>query len=102
MRTRVYQNSWGGRAEHGFRFIEIEEWEHSITIYIVVKDYCDWGGKSQIEADYEQCLTIPTQEPLTRELLFEYIIEAGKILDETYLLPKSVDELNYHDDNVFI
>ena len=97
MRTRVYEKGWGGRGEHGFKIIEIETSKNDVTIYIINKEYNDWGRCSQVQADFEKCVTIPMKERLTKKALLDCIIEAGKILDETYPLPKSVDELMFQD-----
>jgi len=81
MRKRVYEKSWGGRGEHGFRYFDYERSNDELTIYITVKDY-------------EKQMTFPINGvSFTKDFVFECIIKAGNELNETYLLPKSVDEL---------
>ncbi|SCY11089.1 hypothetical protein SAMN02910451_01395 [Butyrivibrio hungatei] len=36
MRKRVYEKSWGGRGEHGFRYFDYERSNDELTIYITV------------------------------------------------------------------
>lgn len=94
MRKRVYEKSWGGRGEHGFRYFDYERSNDELTIYITVKDYNDWGQSSSIQKDYEKQMAFPINGvSFTKDFVFECIIKAGNELNETYLLPKSADEL---------
>ena len=94
MRKRAFEDSWGGRAEHGFRYFDYSVKKNRLTIYITVKDYSDWGGVSAPQADYEKHKTyLLNGERISPELLYEYIIKAANDLNETYLLPASPEDL---------
>lgn len=95
MRKRVYEKSWGGRGEHGFRYIDYKVAFGEVTIYLISKDYDDWGGSSNLIADREKKMTFPLAgRSITKEFLYECIQAAGEKLNDTYLLPTSPDELN--------
>lgn len=94
MKKRVFENSWGGHGEHGFRYYDYSVSQNSITIYITVKDFNDWGGKSTFQSNYVKEISFPiNNHEITKEFLFDCIIKAGKELNETYLLPKVPGDL---------
>ena len=94
MRKRAFEDSWGGRGEHGFRYFDYRIFGNRITIYIKVKDYNDWSGASVLQADYEKHKTYSLNGKITNpELLYEYIIKAANDLQETFLLPASPEDL---------
>ena len=94
MKQRIYEKSWAGQGEHGFRYIDYKHTLNKLTIYITVKDYNDWGSTSKLQADYVKEMTFPADGViLDKQYVFECILKAGQELKETYLLPKSPDEL---------
>ena len=94
MRKRVFENSWGGRGEHGFRYFDYAVSGDKIAVYISFKDYNDWGGASVPQAEYEKHKTYPLDgRKVTKELLYEYIIMAAKDMGQSDHLPESPDEL---------
>ena len=96
MRQRVWGKSWGGRAEHGFRYFDVEITKSSLTVYLTVKDYTDWGGYSQAVAEYEKSLSFRIRHGrVTKDFLLECIKRTGEAFKETYLLPQTVDELDF-------
>lgn len=95
MRQRVCEKMWVGRAEHGFRGYDIEITGDSLTVTIAVKDYNDWKGAAQVVADYEKSKSFPLGPgPVTKDFVLKCIRSAGEALKETYLLPKTTDELS--------
>ena len=94
MKKRVLEKSWGGRGEHGFRYFDYERKGNNLIIYITVKDYDDWEGKSVLQDDKVKHMAFPIDgRKITREFVYECILTAGKELREEYLLPESPDEL---------
>ena len=96
MRKRLYKIGWGGRGEHGFRFIDYEVKDSYLTIYLISEDYSDWGGTSHKYNDQENSKSFRIDEKIiTKEFLLECIQITGKEFNDQYLLPETIEELDF-------
>ena len=94
MGRKVYEESWGGRGEHGSSRIEYKVSTDEITVSFIVKEYNDWGRESQVQADYVKEKSYPLEGKMaTRDFVYECIRRAAKDLRIYSGLPDSPQKL---------
>ena len=70
--------------------------DNILTIYLISEDYSDWGGTSQKCADQQKSKTFCIDSNcITKEFLLKCIQEAGKELNDQYLLPEKTEDLSF-------